>query len=425
MFLELLVQRLALFTTVRYRPGIIGVTGSVGKTSTKFAIATVLSLRRNVRASYGNFNDELGLPLSVLGDWHAKDLKLWSRAFAPGENTVQKAIVMAKIILISFFCLIIKGPYPELLVLEYGVDKPGDMRKLVSLVRPTVGVVTAIGEIPVHVEFFAGPDQLAREKARLVEALPASGFAVLNYDDAAVFHMKERTRARIITFGFGEGADVRIIGLENRMDGGRPLGVTFKLEYGGSVVPVRMDGTFGKAQAYAGAAAAAVGIIYGLHLVEIAEGLARYHPFKGRMSLLAGIKETWVIDDSYNAAPLSMLSALEVLKDLTAKRRVAILGDMLEIGHYTVEAHEGIGRVAAKAVNILVTVGPRAKFIGESARKFGLQRKNIFEFETVEEAIEPVKELLRKGDLVLVKASRAIGLEKMVEEIRVPEELGK
>src|SRR3989344_813973 len=403
--LELTLKLLAWATLVRYRPAIVGITGSAGKTTAKFATAAALKGERFVRVAGGNFNNELGLPLSILGNYtKISGFFFWPRVIAR-----------------AIWKLISRGSYPEILILEYGIDRPGDMKKLLEIAKPGVGIVTAIGEIPVHVEFFAGPEAVAREKARLLEALPAAGFAALNYDDATAAKMRDRTRARNLTYGFGEGADIRIVNFETRSERDAPPGISFKLEYGGSYVPVRLDGVFGKAHAYAAAAGACVGLVFGVNLVKIAEGLNLfYKPMRGRMMLLPGIKESWIIDDSYNASPLAMHAALDTLRDIKAKRKVAVLGDMLEIGHYTVEAHEEIGRLAAGVVNFLVTVGPRGKFIAYATKKYGLPRRNIISFDTADEARLPVQELIRKGDVVLVKASRAIQLEKVVMEIELP-----
>ncbi len=393
---------LARWAIWKYQPGIVGITGTVGKTSTKEAVITVLRSIRKTRPSAGNFNNEFGLPLAILGDW----------------EKVSGAIFWFKVIFVSFFRLIFGRSYPELLVLEYAADRPGDLKYLLELVRPQIGVVTAIGDIPPHVEFYSGSDAVAREKSRLVEALPAVGFAILNYDDQAVYEMREHTRAHVITYGFSEGSEVRITNFENRTEDGKPAGISFKLEYGGNFVPVRLDGAFGRAQAYAAAAAAAVGLAFGMNLVKISEALNYYRVSPGRGRLVPGVKESWIIDDSYNASPPSTHAALETLKDLKTKRKIAVLGDMLEIGKYTIEAHENIGRFAAKAVDILVTVGPRARFIADAASKAGLAKKNICSFDVVEDSLQTVQDLIKKGDLILVKASHAMELEKVVEEIR-------
>lgn len=400
--LQKILKVLAGLMLNKYRPGIVGITGSVGKTSTKEAIYAVLRNVRRVRASSGNFNNELGLPLTILGDWQKiKGPFFWTR-----------------VIFSSIRQLIFGGFYPEILILEYAAAKPGDIKYLLEIAKPDIGIVTAIGDIPVHVEFYGGSDAVAREKSRLVEVLPAHGFAVLNFDDSTVLDMKERTRAHVMTFGFGENAEIRITNFENHHEDERLSGIAFKLEYGGSFVPVRLDNCFGKAQAYAAAAATCAGLIFGLNLVRISESLLYYQAPPRRMKLLNGIKETFIIDDSYNASPLSMHGAIDTIKDLKAVRKIGVLGDMLEIGKYTIEAHEEIGRLSAKVFDILITIGPRAKFIADLAIKTGMSKKNVFSFNTADEAKIKIQELIKKGDLILVKASRAMQLDKVVEEIR-------
>ncbi|OGZ00262.1 MAG: hypothetical protein A2945_04515 [Candidatus Liptonbacteria bacterium RIFCSPLOWO2_01_FULL_52_25] len=420
------LKKLAQAMIWRFRPGIVGITGSVGKTSTKLAVAAVLREGRSVRTSDGNLNNDFGLPLTILGAWSAGELKLISRDQPAHTARARKLFFWTKVILVSLARLIFgsKSKYPEILVLEYGADRPGDLKYLLSIARPNVSIISAIGDIPVHVEFFAGPEDVAREKARLIEYLPSAGYAILNFDDASVMGIKERTRAHIVTFGFGSGSSVRMMRLENKWEkdahsnAGRPVGISFKIEYGGTFVPVRLDNCFGKAQAYAAGAAAAVGLIFGMNLVRISEALKKYEPAPSRMELFPGIKHTYLIDDSYNASPLSMHAALDTLRGLPGKRKVAVLGDMLEIGKYTLEAHERLGHLAGKVVDMLVTVGPRAKFIAEAAHEAGLAPSKIFSFDMADDARKPVQDMLKQGDLVLVKGSHAMELRKVVEEIK-------
>ncbi len=420
-FLRYALKQLARLIIWYFNPQIIAVTGSAGKTSTKEAIYAVLKDHHRVRKSAGNLNNELGLPLTIIGDWSENDLNLVSRGQPPGEKREKKLFFWLKVIFLALsrFFFLKKSKYPEVLILEYAADRPGDIKYLLEIARPQIGIITAISEIPVHVEFFSGQESVAKEKSKIIECLPAIGFAVLNFDNEIVMKMKERTRGRIITFGFGEGADVRITNFENRSENNKPLGISFKIEYGGSFVPVVLKDAFGKAQAYAAAIAACVGLIFDLNLVEISEEIsANYHPAKGRMNLVKGIKDTHIIDDTYNASPISMHEALDTLRDLQAKRKIAVLGDMLELGKYSIEAHESIGQLAGKIVDILVTVGPRGKFIAESAQMAGLAKNKILSFDVAVEAARAVQDLMKQGDLILVKASRAVGLEKVVEEIK-------
>ena len=407
--LRWILKELARAFISRYQPGIVAVTGSVGKTSTKEAIRAVLSKERRIRATSGNFNNEIGVPLTILGDWQ----KIEKPAF----------FFWWKVIFVSLSKILIPKKlnpleYPEILILEYAADRPGDIKYLLEIARPQIAVVTAIGEIPVHVEFYSGPEALAREKAKIVEQSPTAGFVILNADDTLVLDMKNRTRSQVITFGFSDISQVRITGFENSSNG-EPTGVIFKLEYGGSFVPIRLAGAFGKGQAYAAAAAACVGLAFGMNLVKIAEALIEnFKPPLRRMNLVSGVKGTFILDDSYNASPLSMRAALETLKELKAKRKVAVLGDMLEIGKYSLEAHEAVGKFVAGFVDLLITVGPRAKFIAESANKAGLPKENILSYLIAEEAKKEVQLKIKKGDLILVKGSRAISLDEVVDEIR-------
>src|SRR3989344_2887023 len=330
--LQSILRRLAIWTIQKYQPGIIAVTGSVGKTSTKEAIYTVLKKHRKVRRNSGNFNNEIGVPLTILGDWD----KIAGKYF------------WLKVIAVSLLRLVFRLKYPELLILEYAADKPGDIKYLLEIAKPQIGLITTIGDIPVHVEFYSGPEAVAREKAKIIESLSATGFAILNYDDETVFNLRDRTRAHIMYYGFGDGATIQITNFEVRMDGDCPGGISFKLNYGGNFIPVRLDGCFGKAQAYAAAAAACIGIAFGLNLVKIAEALLEYEAPPRRGKLLDGIKHTFIIDDSYNASPLSMEAAIHTAESLTAKRKIAVLGDMLEIGKYAPEAHEHMGELIPK-----------------------------------------------------------------------------
>ena len=356
-----------------------------------------------MRATKANFNNELGVPLTVLGDWE----KIEGRHF------------WLKVIAVSAWRLLVRAEYPELLVLEYAADKPGDIGYLLEIARPYVAAVTAIGDVPVHVEFYSGPEAVAREKAKVIEALPENGIAVLNYDDAAVRSMRERTKSRSITYGFSPGADVVIINFEHRTDDqGKPLGIAFKLNYSGSFVPVRIDGVFGKAQAYAAAAAACIGLSFGMNLVKIAEALSFYKSPAGRTQLFEGMKESLVIDDSYNASPLSMKAAFDAAHNLKAKRKIGILGDMRELGRFAKQAHEDAGELAANVFDILITVGQDAKYIAEAAKEAGMPEKHIFSYDNAGEAKFKAAEILKKGDLVLVKASHSIGLERVVEHLK-------
>jgi UDP-N-acetylmuramoyl-tripeptide--D-alanyl-D-alanine ligase len=206
------------------------------------------------------------------------------------------------------------------------------------------------------------------------------------------------------------------VNFEHRTENGVPKGISFKLETGGSFVPVKIDGVFGRGHAYAAAAAACVGLTKGINLVKISEAFEAYQGEPGRLRLIPGRNDSFLIDDTYNAAPLSVIVALDVLGDLDVSRKVAVLGDMAELGQYSAYAHETIGKKAAKIVSVLVAVGEKGKAIAEGARKAGLPKDKIFTYKTSKDAKEGVAALLEKDDVCLVKGSQSMRMERIVKE---------
>ncbi len=414
--LQFILKILTKLVLWKYKPVIVAVTGSVGKTSTKEAIYAVLKNHfgeNQVRRNQLNYNNEIGVPLTVFG------------LETGGRSIISWLIKFIKI----FLMLIVRERYPRILIVEMGADKPNDIGYLTNFVKPKVGIVTAIGEIPVHVEFFKSPRELISEKKKLIDCLTDKGVAILNYDDPIVREMKVRSKAKTMTYGFEEGAEIRATNFESKIVDSEKEGIfgftTFKLNYKGSAVPVRLTNALGKHQIYPALAAAAVGIIFNLNLVELSEGLRKYKSLPGRMKLIKGIKNSLIIDDSYNAAPLSTLGALECLQQFNQRRKIAVLGDMLEIGKYAPEAHQRTGRKAAEAVDLLLTIGQRSKFIAKGAREKGMQKNKISEFYTSEEAGKPLQKIIESGDIILVKGSRSMKMEKIVEEIMAEPEKAK
>ena len=404
--LQKILAILARATINRYRPMVVGVTGSVGKTTARMAIFTVLKKKYRARTAEKNYNNEIGLPLAILGIPHyERNIFLWGIAF------VKLAIRL----------VFREHSYPEVLVLEYGVDRPGDMDYLLSIAKPRIAVVTALGKIPVHVEYFADTEALAREKEKVIKSLPADGWAILNHDDPRVYDMKERTSARVQTYGLSENAGLEIINLEIRTRPNIhlsevPDGISFKIKHGGTIVPIRLA-VFGSSSAYAAAASLGVGIAMGMNLVEISQALETFKPLPGRMRLLTGIKGSWILDDTYNASPDSMQSAIKTLKELPARRRIAVLGDMLELGRFTEEAHRAIGARVQESADVLFTVGVRAKFIVEEAAAEGMERVNIKMFDDSQTAGQELDRFIEPGDLILIKGSQGMRMEKAVFEI--------
>lgn len=408
MFAKNLIAALARAVLKKYQPLVIGITGSVGKTSTKEAIFAVLASKMSVRKSPGNYNTEFGVPATILG------------IRAPGASLPRwiGAITRALRML-----LLRDATYPKVLVLEMAADRPGDIEFLVRIAPPKIGVLTAIG--PAHLERFGTIERVAAEKGKLLAALPAEGTAILNADDERVMATAAKTKARMVTFGFSDEAAVRAADISTTLihneDGQIGAGMTAKVAADGAVVPMRLDGVLGASHVYAALAATSVGVAFGMNLVEIAEALRAYTPPPGRMRVISGIKYTIILDDTYNASPLSMRAALETLRSLPIveeTRRIAVLGDMLELGAETERAHEEVGRhVAELGIDLLVAVGERARAIHEAASKAGISADRVFHFGSAEEAGRFVQERLRRGDIVLAKGSRAMRMERVVKEL--------
>ncbi len=343
---------------------VVGITGSVGKTTTKEAVAAVLGERYRVLKSPGNLNTEVSLPLTLLS----------------------------------------LGPEHQVAVLEMGMYRAGDIAFLCAIARPQVGVVTAVG--PSHLERLGSLEAIANTKAELVESLPESGTAVLNADDPIVSAFDSRTRARVIKYGWLQPADVSA--LRVRMRG--LLGTDLWVRAGNDNRRLRL-GLAGRPGLYAALAAAAVGRVFGLDWGEVGRGLVKVSVDQ-RLAVRPGIGGRRVLDDSYNSSPASLAGALELLGQLPG-RRVAILGDMLELGPIEAEAHREAGRLAAHVVNVLITVGERAALMAEAARAAGLSA--VYPTSDPAEAAAIARAETRPGDWILVKASRGLRLERAVE----------
>jgi len=389
----------------KHKPKIVAVTGSVGKTSTKDAIAAVLGGSFSLRKSTKSYNSEIGVPLTVLGCENA-----WLNPFLWFKNIIKGAVV--------FF----RKDYPKWLVLEIGVEKPKDMENLVSWLEPHIAVVTALSEIPPHVEFFASPQSLAAEKAKLVKTLGVHDWVILNSDDDTVYSLKENTKARIATIGFSSGADFVASAYNISRNG-----IVFRVDHNGHSVPIRLYNALGKHHVYPALVALAVGDCAGLNIVEMAESLSLYEPPPGRLKLLEGVKGSLILDDTYNSSPLALRAALEVLKDMRAERKIVVLGDMLELGKYAIEAHRSSAEFVIDAgAELVFLAGPRSKFTAVALREKGFNPENIFEFSDSEQVEKEVEKVIKEGDLILVKGSQSMRMEKIVEEIMAhPEDKDK
>ena len=399
---------LARLVLKKYRPKIVGITGSVGKTSTKEAIYTVLSSKFRVWKNIKNYNNELGVPLSILG----------------AESGYKNPLAWLGVFFKALGLLLIRSrKYPEILVLEMGADKPGDIKYLTKLAPCHVGVITAIGHV--HEEFFGSLEKIIKEKQIIVAHLKKDDWAVLNADDALVMETKNKIKSKILTFGFSEGAEVKAAELAVSAGPSRDPwvdvqinGLSFKLFYKGSSIPVFLPSVLGEHQVYSALAAAAVGLALGMNGADISAALKNYKSPPGRMNLISGIKHTSIIDDTYNSSPMAARAALNVLKKINVSgRKLVVFGDMLELGKFTESGHREVGEAVPGVADILVTVGVKAKFIADEAEKRGLPKDKIRSFDNTYEAGKYIQEVLQQGDIILVKGSQGARMERVVKEL--------
>jgi len=406
-FIYYLLRQEAKLILWKYRPKIVAITGSVGKTSTKDAIFAMLSRFAYVRKAEKSYNTQVGIPLTIIGCPNG-----WNNLYVWFQNLLR-----------GLKLILLPSKYPEWIILEVGVGKPDDMKTTASWFKTDIVIMTAIGQTPVHVEFFSSRKHLVEEKSKLINTLKKDGILILNSDDATVLDMKERTKNRIVTYGFNEGADVSAGDLSIDYDkSSKPKGLIFRVEAEGNSLPVAVEGVFGQNHAYATLATLSFSYAIDLNLVKSIDALKDYEPPPGRMVLLAGINESFIIDDSYNSSPFACQSALETLSEVNGQeqkkwRKIAVLGDMLELGRHTKEEHEKIGLLAKKSVDVLVAVGPRAKHIIEGAQEAKMAQRNIFEFNNSREAGDFLKDFIQKDDLVLIKGSQGMRMERTVEKV--------
>jgi UDP-N-acetylmuramoyl-tripeptide--D-alanyl-D-alanine ligase len=360
----------------RFSPLVVGITGSLAKTSTKEAVATVLAERFRTLRSEGNQNNEIGLPLTVLR----------------------------------------LGPEHEVAVLEMGMYTGGEIRELARIGRPSIGVVTAVQ--PVHLSRIGTLDAVEAAKRELVESLPPAaerGLAILNADDPRVRRMASHTPARVRTYGFADDADVRAVEVRSAgLDGMRFRIVADGLE-ADAAIP-----TLGRFAVHNALAAVAVGLGAGLDLPGIVRGLARgwAAPHRAEVIRLDGVT---IVDDAYNASPGSMLAALDLLAGLPG-RHVAVLGEMLELGSEHDAGHRAVGQAAARAADLLVVVdglpGGGAAGIAVGARSAGIGADALLPVADRAAAGALLRDRLRSGDTVLLKASRGVELDLLVADLR-------
>ncbi len=391
-----------------FKPRVIGVTGSVGKTSTIQAIAIALGAKHTVRQPYKNYNNDIGLPLTILGE-HSPGRDAWEWL-----KLLSRASQVDKL--------------PEYVVLEYGIDKPNDMDQLLNIAAPNVAVITAISAV--HVSNYPDLNALINEKAKLGEAVQNDfkSLVLLNGDDFQVVNMRARFVAPVQTYSITNGdafaSDIRLeYPKEESFDLGENFVITrANLHVDGQSEELVLNNCCSQALVSAALAGAVVAVHEGVPLSEAVKALNNnLKPVNGRLRPLAGIKGSLILDDSYNAAPASVLAGLEALSHFIPgeewDRRIAVLGDMAELGTHSDDEHKRVGEAVARAADIFVAVGPNMKLAMESSERHGLASDQIEWFKDSVEAGRYLDGILHKGDVVFVKGSQSMRMEKTVKDI--------
>ena len=395
----------------KHKPLVIGVTGSYGKTSSRDAIAHAISSQFSVRSAQHNLNNEYGVPLTVIGaEAPGKSIALWARVFV---RWVRQMYVT---------------DYPSVLVLEYGVDQPGDMGVLTSIVAPHIAVITAIAAV--HQENFDDLGAIAREKGGLFDALvPYDGditdlhgmlpIALINADTAHSKDIIRRTSASVYTYSVGGEADFTASHIHISVD----AGAVFKFNMIERSMPVRLPQIVGKHTVSAVMAALGVAHILKLNLVGITGDLTQFASPPGRMRLLSGGNDVMIIDDTYNASPDSTQAALVALADLSSGRTIAILGDMLELGPEERDLHLDTVQCAVRQkIDIVCLVGVRMSAASSVLLDAGyVAGETMFVLDSPLEAADVAVQVMQPGDAVLIKGSQGMRMEMVTARIISPE----
>lgn len=386
----------------RYHPQVIGVAGSVGKTATKDAVAAAVTPdQARVRKTEGNFNAEAGVPVTIIsGGGPRRGIFGWAKVALEG------LVLLAK-----------TKPYPGVLILELGTDHPGDLRRLLDLTHPSIGILTSTA--PEHLEFFGDVDGVIAEESLIVRTLPKTGTAIVNIDDERNRALVGSLSSHVMTYGWHADATVRAESFTiTRSERGLPDGMVVKIAIEGSVIPVALPRVLGKHQAAPLLAAVAAGRALGQDISVTIQNISAYQPPPGRMRLFEGLEGSLLIDDSYNASPEAMTAALATLIELDIPgKKYAVLGQMSELGSAATDWHDQIGQsITPKTIHSLITVGPLAERIGQAAVSVGFPSVRVINVPTAEAAAALLQTKLAPGDAVLLKGSRyASRLERAVQ----------
>lgn len=409
--LEKILRWMAIGVLKKYKPKVVAITGSVGKTTTKEMVAQVLGTQYKIGKTRKNYNNEIGVPLTILG-------------IVSDESSMFKWL---GILFVWARAIFTKIDYPEILVLEMGADKPGDIRYFCDFVSIDVGILTNVGIS--HLENFKTKKEVANEKGYLLRTVPVGGLAVCNFDDEECkkIGIRLQNKTNVASYGFEKGADIQASDMHFNYEDFKPhrgsdvrllKGVGYKLNHKGGLMPVKLLHGMGYPSIYASLVAFSICDYFKINMIKAVEAVKDFYPPRGRMIRLEGIKRTSIIDDTYNSAPDSVIAALKTLNEIEAKRKIVVLGDMLELGDEEEKAHRQIGKALADlGINHLVIVGGRSKFTAEEYGNLSKNEERIEWFDNPMGAGKFLQSLLKEGDLILVKGSQGMRMEKVVEEI--------
>lgn len=400
----------------KYNPKVIAVIGSVGKSLTKEAIYQVLSKEFFVRKSEKSFTAELGIPLTIIGC---------------GEG-VGSIVQLISNIFFGLRVILFKSTYPTWLILEVDGDKPGDLEKVSSYLRVDILVITAIGEVPSHIEKFGDLYTFLKEKVAMVDAVRFGGGVIYNADDLVTSNLAQNSKVKMISVGIGEGG-TQISGSKFEIlygtgkTGSVPTGMSFSIKNKTNLLPVNVFETIGMQNEYAILFAYAVGLEFGLEPAQLVQSLGKYNTLPGRMRMIPGIKDTLIIDDTYNSSPIAIAEAINVLKEIkSVEKKIAVVGDMLELGQFSAIEHRRVAQMLNGVATDVICVGLRTRKVVEELLNFGFPESKINSFDTSNEVENYLQNLISEGDIVLVKGSQAMRMERIVEGImRYPEEKKK
>ncbi len=398
----------------KYNPKVIAVVGAVGKTVTRETIYSVLSKKVFIRKSEKSFTTEVGVPLTILGSAYG----------------ITGFFELLTSIFSGFVLVWKKRKYPEWLLLELDSDKPGDLESVSHWIKPDILVVTATGEVPSHIESFGDIENFLREKSFMVNAVKRDGVIVYNSDDYLIKKLVEDTLVRKISCGrllgnniYGSEYQIEYGGKEQK----KPVGMSFSILYRKKEYLIHKLEQIGMHIEYASLLAFAVGHEFHLSSREIVSSLQKSKALNGRSRVLSGIKNSTIIDDTYNASPVAVSEFVKIAGKMNgASRKVLILGDMLELGRYSATEHRNLAELVKANADYVVTVGFRMRKLAEELLNLSFPESNIVSFDSADEACVLLDSLIQEGDLVLVKGSQAMRMEKIVEEImRHPEDAKK